>query len=152
MTTMIESKLQELLQFAKKHGLAEMVWKDGDVKIAFRRGDAPAVAAAAAPSPSEASAQEGAPVDDKMLVRSPMVGTFRRALAKGRPPLVMVGNHIKPGEPMAVVECMKIPTDVVSFAGGEVKEILVEDGQAVEYGQPLFSLMPNESASTNGAS
>ena len=79
-----------------------------------------------------------------------MVGTFRRSVSKGRPPLIMLGNHIKPGDPLAVVECMKIPTDVVSYCAGEVKEILVEDGQPVEYGQPLFSILPAASAEAQG--
>src|SRR5688572_4273079 len=123
----VEEKVQELLQFAKKHGLVEMMWKDGDVKIAFRRGDAPTPVEVAAAEPSANGVE---PADEPQFVRSPMVGTFRRAVAKGRPPLIMVGNHIKPGDPLGVVECMKLPTDVVSYCGGEVKEILVEDGQA----------------------
>ncbi len=149
MSDSLQEKLQELLQFAKKHGLMEIVWKDGDLKIAFRRS----LEEAEIPVPAtvESTEEEPAPKDDRVFVKSPIVGTFRRAVAKGRPPLIMVGNHIKPGDPLAVVECMKIPTDVVSYASGEIKEILVEDGQAVEYGQPLFSIVPNGNGHSNGA-
>lgn len=146
----LEEKVQELLQFAKKHGLVEMMWKDGDTKISFRRdaNDIPAPAVSSNGTVSEAAA---APEEDQAtLVRAPMVGTFRRSVTKGRPPLVMIGNHIKPGDSMGVVECMKIPTDVVSFCAGEVKEVLVEDGQTVEYGQPLFTVIPAMNGSTNG--
>ncbi len=144
---MIGEKLTELLDFAKKNNLEEIVWKEGDVKIAFRRDMAGAAVASAsvADEPASEEAAEEAKKDNLELVRSPMVGTFRRSVNKGRPPLMMVGNHIKPGDTMAVVECMKLPTDVVTYCGGEIKEILVEDGQAVEYGQPLFSVQ-----STNG--
>lgn len=138
----VADKLLELLQFAKKNKLEEMVWKEGDVKIAFRRNMTEAPAAAPVALPEAPSSEPMELKVDLEFVRSPMVGTFRRSVSKGRPPLMMVGNHIKPGDPMAVVECMKIPTEVVSYCGGEIREILVEDGQAVEYGQPLFSVQP----------
>src|SRR5262245_53309225 len=100
----LEDKLQELLHFAKKHGLMEMECKDGEVKIAFRRSPT-GVTAAPAMAPS-ASAEEaiGTPqAEEVTLVRAPMVGTFRRSVTKGRPPLVMVGNHVKPGDSVGVV-------------------------------------------------
>lgn len=149
MSAMIQAKLVELLEVAKKHGLEEMVWKDGDVKIAFRRSmtEVPAYAGVEDPVSENGVGMEDAQ-STLEFVRSPMVGTFRRSAGKGRPPMVMVGNHIKPGEPMGIVECMKLPTDVVSFSGGEIKEILVEDGQAVEYGQPLFSVEPTANGTT----
>lgn len=140
MSETIKSKLAELLQFAKKHGLEEMAWKDGDLKIAFRRNMTGVAASSAAVDDAPAEAEEKKEALE--FVRSPMVGTFRRSTNKGRPPLMMVGNHVKPGDAMAVVECMKIPTEVVSYCGGEIREILVEDGQPVEYGQPLFSVGP----------
>lgn len=144
MSISVESKLTELLQFAKKNGLMEMVWKDGDVKIAFRRSpeDSQSVLSTSSSQGDDISVSSDTPsAEEPLLVRSPMVGTFRRSVGKGRPPLMMVGNHIKPGDALGVVECMKIPTDVVSYSAGEIKEILVEDGQVVEYGQPLFSVI-----------
>ena len=134
-----EDTLRDLIQFAKKANLEELVWKDEGLKIAFRRDPSPVAASSvetAAESPAEPEQPEGE------IVRSPMVGTFRRGMSKDRPPIMMIGNHIKPGERMGIVECMKIPTDVVSFAAGEIKQIMVEDGQTVEYGQPLFVVTP----------
>ncbi len=143
MDPVIESKLKELLDFAQKHGLSEISWQDNGMGISFRRGvpagnglQAPAAAAEEAPAekaPSEA------------VVRSPMVGIFRRSPAKDRPPFVMEGNHVKPGDRLGVVECMKIPTDVTSYCAGKIQKILVEDGKPVEYGQPLLMLVTNES-------
>jgi acetyl-CoA carboxylase biotin carboxyl carrier protein len=134
-----DDTLRDLIQFAKKANLEELVWKDDGVKIAFRR-DPHVVAAPAASPAAEAASEEEKPTEE--IVRSPMVGTFRRGVSKDRPPMVMIGNHIKPGDRLGVVECMKIPTDVVSFAAGEIKQIMVDDGQTVEYGQPLFSVTP----------
>ena len=133
-----DETLRDLIQFARKANLEELVWKDGADKIAFRRDPHPVAAAAvSADAPAEVPAE-----DLEEIVRSPMVGTFRRGISKDRPPVVLIGNHIKPGDRLGVVECMKIPTDVVSFTAGEIKRIMVEEGQTVEYGQPLFAVLP----------
>ncbi len=152
MSNPVDDKFHELLELAKKHGVMDVVWKEGDVKIAFRRSPSASAPAVAVSANGDGASQAGAevPVDPHVLVKSPMVGTFRRSVSKNRPPMIMLGNHIKPGDPLAVVECMKIPTDVVSYCAGEVKEILVEDGQPVEYGQPLFSILPVASAEAQG--
>lgn len=146
MKAIIDDTLRDLIDFARRANLEEVLWKDADIKIAFRRDPHAAVAPAA--SASSDAAAEGEPTAEEEVVRSPMVGTFRRGMSKDRPPVVLVGNHIKPGDRLGVVECMKIPTDVVSFSAGEIKRIMVEDGQAVEYGQPLFVVTP--AAGENG--
>jgi biotin carboxyl carrier protein len=135
-----DETLRDLIQFAKKANLEEIVWKDEGLKISFRRDPSPVAAPSAASASDASTDSEPAVVEE--TVRSPMVGTFRRGVSKDRPPLVMIGNHIKPGDHLGVVECMKIPTDVVSFCAGEIKQIMVEDGQTVEYGQPLFVVTP----------
>lgn len=135
----IEEKLEELLDFAEKNGLAELSWEEEGKKVSFRRsGSAPQEEI---PTPGEIPAE---PVDTDVIIKSPMVGTFRRGGSKDRPPLVMEGNHVKPGDRLGIVDCMKIPTDVVSYCKGKIKKIMVEDGQAVEYGQPLFALIQDE--------
>jgi biotin carboxyl carrier protein len=141
-----DEALRDLLQFARRHNLEEVVWKDDEVKVAFRRDAVPPPPPAAV---SEQPVEETTPVNEDMIVRSPMVGTFRRAVNKDRPPLVMIGNHIKPGDRLGVVECMKIPTDVTCYCAGEIRQIMVEDGQTVEYGQPLFTV--SATASENGS-
>ena len=146
MNPLIEKKLFELLDFAKENNLVEMTWQEKGVRIAFKRG----------PSLNQGKrGQRTEPLslpvkEDSKSVCSPIVGTFRRSGSKNRPPLVVKGNRVKPGDRLGVVECMKIPTDVVSFCEGQVKEILVEDGQPVEYGQPLFSILNSDKASSNG--
>jgi acetyl-CoA carboxylase biotin carboxyl carrier protein len=148
MNPTLEDKFKELLAFAKEHGLSEVSWQEGDQKISFRR------------TPSndeeveseEPAPQKEPPVEEECVVTSPIVGIFRRSTAKNLPPLVMEGNHIKPGDRVGVVECMKIPTEVTTYCAGEIKKILVGDGQAVEYGQPLFIVTPFQSGETNGVS
>jgi biotin carboxyl carrier protein len=150
MSNPVDEKFHELLELAQKHGVMEVVWKEGDLKIAFRRSPL-ASAPAATTNPTEGESGESAvEVDRHVMVKSPIVGTFRRSPTKGRPPLIMIGNHIKPGDPVAVVESMKIPTDVISYCAGEVRDILVEDGQPVEYGQPLFKILPADGDVSQG--
>ena len=144
MNPVIEKKLNELLDFAKKNNLAEVVWQEKGMRIAFRRD--PVAAAPAEKEAAESVEKVEIPYD---IIRSPIVGTFRRSVSKTRPPAIMKGNRIKPGDRLGVVESMKLPTEVVSFCKGQVDEILVEDGQSVEYNQPLFSVR-QEAPSTNG--
>lgn len=148
MTNPVEDKLQELLGFAKKHGLQEIEWRENGTKISFRRS--PEAPKRPAPAPVAAADTNGTPEvpSNECVITSPMVGTFRRAGSKNGPPLVLAGNHIKPGDRVGVVECMKIPNDVLSFCAGEVKQILVEDGRPVEYGQPLFILETAENGTS----
>jgi acetyl-CoA carboxylase biotin carboxyl carrier protein len=94
---------------------------------------APAVAAeAAAPAAAEAAAPTG------HVVKSPMVGTFYRSSSPGSKPFVDVGTTVKEGDPICIVEAMKIMNEIEADMAGTVSKILVENGQAVEYGQPLF--------------
>lgn len=142
MNSQMNEKLQELLEFAKEQGLVELVWEEGNSKISFRRDAAMAKSASAEESsPADEAAAPAGPED--IIVKSPIVGIFRRTLSKNSPPIVMEGNHVKPGDKLGLVECMKIPNDVVSLAKGKVSKILVQDGQTVEYGQPLFAIVEN---------
>ena len=98
----------------------------------------PAPAVAAAPAAPAAPAVEAAPVQTGHVVKSPMVGTFYRSASPGAKPFVEVGSAIKEGEPICIVEAMKIMNEIEADMAGTVTKILVENGQAVEYGQPLF--------------
>ena len=95
---------------------------------------APAVAAA----PAAAPAVEAPPVQTGHVVKSPMVGTFYRSASPGAKAFVEIGSTIKEGEPICIVEAMKIMNEIEADMAGTVTKILVENGQAVEYGQPLF--------------
>ncbi len=91
---------------------------------------APAVAAPAAPAAPEAPAGH--------VVKSPMVGTFYRSSAPGAAPYVDIGASVKEGDTLCIIEAMKLLNEIDADASGTIKQILVENGQPVEFGQPLF--------------
>ena len=100
----------------------------------------PAVANAA-PAP-QAAAPEAAPAEPTgHVVKSPMVGTFYRSSAPGSPPFVEVGSVVKEGDTLCIIEAMKLLNEIDADASGTVRQILVENGQAVEFGQPLFIIV-----------
>ncbi|MFJ3056010.1 acetyl-CoA carboxylase biotin carboxyl carrier protein [Herbaspirillum sp. NPDC087042] len=92
------------------------------------------VAAAAPAAPAAAAVPEG------HIVKSPMVGTFYRSSAPGAPAFVEVGKEVKEGDTLCIIEAMKLLNEIDADKGGVVKQILVENGQPVEFGQPLFVL------------
>jgi acetyl-CoA carboxylase biotin carboxyl carrier protein len=94
---------------------------------------APAVTAAPAPQDVEAAAES-------ILLRSPQVGTFYVSAEPHGEPFVHPGSHVEPGQVIGLIEAMKLITEVEAESGGTVRRALVDDGQAVEYGQPLFEL------------
>jgi acetyl-CoA carboxylase biotin carboxyl carrier protein len=96
--------------------------------------DAGPAASAAAAEAAQAAAPEG------HVVKSPMVGTFYRSSAPDAKPFVDVGDTVKTGDTVCIIEAMKLLNEIEADADGVVKEILVENGQPVEYGQPLFLL------------
>jgi acetyl-CoA carboxylase biotin carboxyl carrier protein len=89
------------------------------------------------PAPA-APVVEAPPVETGHVVKSPMVGTFYRSASPGSKPFMEVGSVVKEGDPVCIVEAMKIMNEIESDMAGTVSKILVENGQAVEYGQPLF--------------
>ncbi len=98
---------------------------------------APAAAAAAATMPV-ATAPAAAPEETGHVVKSPMVGTFYRASSPGAKPLVDVGQQVKEGEAVCIIEAMKIMNEIEADKTGTITKVLAENGQAVEFGQPLF--------------
>jgi acetyl-CoA carboxylase biotin carboxyl carrier protein len=97
---------------------------------------AAAPAVAAAPLAAPAAVPEAAPTGH--IVKSPMVGTFYRASAPGAPAFVDIGSVVKEGDTLCIIEAMKLLNEIDADASGTIRQILVENGQAVEYGQPLF--------------
>ncbi|MET8360886.1 acetyl-CoA carboxylase biotin carboxyl carrier protein [Micromonospora sp. NPDC005171] len=119
----------------------EVEWHPEDVT----RPDVPAVPAQAppaAPAPGAPPAVLRPPVPGRAAVRAPIVGTFYRASEPGARPFVAVGDLVRPGQPVAIVEAMKLMNEVTADRAGRVAAILVEDGQPVEYDQPLVELDP----------
>ena len=140
-------KLKKLIDLVQESGISELEITEGEekVRIAKQVGvAAPAAylapAAAAAPPPAADSALLSAapalPAGD--VIKSPMVGTFYRASSPGAKPLIEVGQSISAGERLCIIEAMKLMNEIESELTGVVKAILVENGQPVEYGQPLF--------------
>ncbi len=97
---------------------------------------APVAVAAAAPSEAAAPVAAAAPAGH--AVKSPMVGTFYRSSSPGAAPFIQIGSVVKEGDTLCIIEAMKILNEIESDKAGTVTQILCENGQAVEYGQPLF--------------
>jgi len=145
-------KLKSLIDLVQQSGIAELEITEGEEKVRIcRTGPAapavpPAHVYAVAPAtppaavvPAAAPAeQETAP--DGHVIRSPMVGTFYRSSAPGAKPFVEVGDAVKAGGTLCIIEAMKLLNEIEADRDGIVKAILVENGQPVEYGEPLVIL------------
>ncbi|PFH27235.1 MULTISPECIES: acetyl-CoA carboxylase biotin carboxyl carrier protein [Burkholderia] len=148
-------KLKTLIDLVSESGISELEVTEGEGKVRIVKnappvyvqqtaGFAPQVSA---PAPSAALPTEGAAasagaaapaVPQGHVVTSPMVGTFYRAPSPGADPFTQVGDTVKEGQTICIIEAMKLLNEIESDKAGVIKEILVENGQAVEYGQPLF--------------
>lgn len=143
-------KLKKLIDLVQESGISELEVTEGEekVRIAKHLAAAPQVAymqapaqqaVAAAPATVVAAAEPDADaLPEGHIVKSPMVGTFYRASAPGAKPLAEVGQNIAEGERLCIIEAMKLMNEIESDASGVIKAVLVENGQPVEYGQPLF--------------
>jgi acetyl-CoA carboxylase biotin carboxyl carrier protein len=140
-------KLKKLIDLVQESGIAELEITEGEEKVRIARGGqvsiAPAVAGGAPAPAAAALPAAGAPTADvpgeaRHTLNAPMVGTFYRASAPDAKPFVEVGQQVKEGEPVCIIEAMKLMNEIEADASGTVVEILVENGQPVEYGQPLF--------------
>ena len=145
-------KLKKLIDLVETSGIAELEVTEGEerVRIAkqvsgaaplYMSSPAPAISVPAAASAAPAPAQPEAPADALPaghVVRSPMVGTFYRAPSPGAKTFVEVGQSVAVGDTLCIIEAMKLLNEIESDQGGVVKAILVENGQPVEYGEPLF--------------
>lgn len=143
-------KIKTLIDLVQQSGIAELEITEGEERVRISRApQAPqAVAAvAAAPAPVAAAPAAGAataepvepnPLPEGEVLKSPMVGTFYRASAPGAKPFVEVGNSVKAGDTVCIIEAMKLLNEIEADRDGVVKAVLVENGQPVEYGQPLL--------------
>ena len=149
-------KLKTLIDLVSESGVAELEITEGEdhVRIVNRKDSAPAataavaapapipVAAAAAPTAEAAAAAPAAAApaaaENRQTINSPMVGTFYRAPSPGAKPFVDVGQHVKAGDTVCIIEAMKLLNEIEAETDGVIQEILVENGAPVEFGQPLF--------------
>jgi acetyl-CoA carboxylase biotin carboxyl carrier protein len=159
--------IEQLLRFMDEHNLEEFEYTNGNVRIRLKKpsaasvivgrppaseiivpGGGPAYPAAApataAPGPpAAASAETRQSAEDLHLVKSPIVGTYYESPSPGAEAFVKVGAYIETGQTLCIVEAMKLMNEIESDISGEVLRIFVENGQPVEYGQPLFGVRPS---------
>ena len=127
--------------------LQELILEEGDVRITVRKTVPEAVVASdgAGHEPAADRPAAGAPdagSNGYHLVRSPMVGTFYRASSPAVPPFVSVGDDVTAGQTLCILEAMKLMNELGSDVNGVVREVMADNGAAVEYGQPLFAIEP----------
>ncbi len=154
-------KIRRLVELMNDHDLSEIDLQQGDLRVRLRRrGDMPAMppvagvpavapvaAAPAASQASETSGEGGGKGDESAadeahihLITSPMVGTFYSAGSPDAPPYVKVGDHVGADTTVCIVEAMKVFNEIPAGVSGKIVAVLVENGEPVEYGQPLFKV------------
>ena len=142
-------KLKKLIDLVEESGISELELTEGEEKVRISRAlmhstapithyvNAPAAQAASAP-PAPAASESVAAAVEGHIVKSPMVGTFYRSSSPDAKPFVDVGSKVAAGETICIIEAMKLLNEIESDFTGVIKKILVENGQPVEYGEPLF--------------
>jgi acetyl-CoA carboxylase biotin carboxyl carrier protein len=158
-------QLERLLSFMSEHGLEEFEYAHGDLRIHLKKAVASASSApsralsaasqssvATTPARAETTRAESEPVaapapaavpaDDLHVIKSPIVGTFYAAPNPESGPFVKVGDTVQAGQTVCIIEAMKLMNEIEADISGEVARIMVENGQPVEYGEPLFALRP----------
>ena len=157
---MNQKELRELIEFLKEQDIAEFELERGDVKVRIKRGTiiatavlpvqpGPVTATPAAsgvpqsPNDLPTTAKPTAAAEEGLhVVKSPIVGTFYESPSPGSPPFVKNGDKVEAGQVLCIIEAMKLMNEIEADVGGEVVKRLVNNGQPVEYGQPLFSIRP----------
>jgi acetyl-CoA carboxylase biotin carboxyl carrier protein len=154
-------QIEQLLQFMSEHNLEEFEYSRGDLRIRLRKPSAGllvsapravlapeiivpgSVAAPQAATESASAPAEARSSEDLHLVKSPIVGTYYGSPSPGAEAFVKVGAYIETGQTLCIVEAMKLMNEIESDISGEVIRIFAENGQPVEYGQPLFGIRPS---------
>jgi acetyl-CoA carboxylase biotin carboxyl carrier protein len=155
--------IEQLLRIMSEHNLEEFEYSQGDLKIRLKKPSAGAAVglagtvaapeiiiansagalAASAPAAEPAPTPEARSSDDLHLVKSPIVGTYYGSPSPGAEAFVKVGGYVETGQTLCIVEAMKLMNEIESDISGEVLRIFAENGQPVEYGQPLFGIRPS---------
>ena len=142
-------KLKTLIDLVSESNISELEITEAEGKVRIVKAEAVSQLAppmhyaapplaAAAPAPAVAPAPSEPPPDSGHVVKSPMVGTFYRSASPGAEPFAEIGTVVKEGQAICIIEAMKIMNEIEADKAGTVKQILCENGQAVEFGQPLF--------------
>jgi acetyl-CoA carboxylase biotin carboxyl carrier protein len=149
-------QIQDLIKFVQKSGVNEVSIEENDFKITIKTNQAPTVVtatipaaatAAAAPTPvAAAPVAAAAPAviesDNYITIKSPMIGTFYRSASPDKPSFVNVGDEIKAGQVLCVVEAMKLFNEIEAEISGRIVKVLVDNASPIEFDQPLFVVEP----------
>ena len=155
-TTLDVDALRQIVEILEASDVSRLVWRKGTERLVIRRdrglepvstvvhssGAAVSVHSKAAPAPSPPQAAPKPADKPGMVVSSPFVGTFYRSPSPDQASFVEVGSVVRKGQVLCIVEAMKLMNEIESEVAGKVAEILVPNGQAVEFGQPLFRIEP----------
>ena len=151
--------IHQLVRMMKKYDLTAIDFVEGKTQIRLRRrgpeAAAPAVTYVAAPAPAQqvaapaaapaapASTPPAAPAAKGIVIESPMVGSYYASSSPDSPPFVSVGSVVRPDTTVCIIEAMKVFTDIPAGVSGTITEILVKNGESVEFGQPMFRVNPS---------
>ena len=153
-------QIQELIKIINKSNIGEVSIEDQGFKITIKQKEDPTpqyvtsaslpvampapvpVASAPAVAPAAPKAEASAPASNLVTIKSPMIGTFYRSAAPGKPVFVESGDEVAPGKVVCIIEAMKLFNEIESEVKGRIVKILVEDASPVEYDQPLFLVEP----------
>jgi acetyl-CoA carboxylase biotin carboxyl carrier protein len=162
------AEVERLLAFMEKHGLEEFEYERDGLRIRLKKPSthsqgglrafaAPEIHVAGSSGPSQQTAPTGTPPpaatreavadagrsEDLHVVKSPIVGTYYASASPGSEAFVTVGAHVEAGQVLCIIEAMKLMNEIEADVAGEVVRIFVENGQPVEYGEPLFGIHPH---------
>lgn len=162
---MNKKEIEELIKFVSKAGVSEVSLETKDLKITIKNASqanavyqqpvmaapapvvtmaaAPAAAPAAPAAPATPAAPAAGDTSKYVTVKSPMIGTFYRASSPDKPDFVNVGDEIKPGKVLCIIEAMKLFNEIESEVSGKIVKVLVDNATPVEYDQPLFLVDPS---------
>ena len=149
-------QIQDLIKFVHKSGVNEVSIEENDFKITIKTNQAPTVVTASIPAaaplavapapvaaaPVAAAAPAVSESDNYMTIKSPMIGTFYRSASPDKPSFVNVGDEIKAGQVLCVVEAMKLFNEIEAEISGRIVKVLVDNASPIEYDQPLFLVEP----------
>ena len=133
--------LKKAIEIFKESGLTYMEFEQDGMRVAFDNRQNQTIAtpsAAVAPAAPTQVAEENSNSDNKFYVTSPLVGTYHQAASQGAKPFVSVGQKVKKGDKLCIIEAMKVMNEITATKSGEITEILVSEGQMVEFHQKLF--------------
>ena len=150
-------KLKKLIELVQESGIAELEITEGEERVRIvlggntpreisyvlpQAGPAQAALMAAPASPLPSTVEAAAAEEEATAVKAPMVGTFYRCVTPGGKPLIEIGDIVQKGQAICIIEAMKLMNEIESDRAGVVKAILIENGQPVEYGEPIVLVIP----------